>query len=711
MDLSPGTLLKDRYRIVQKLGEGGMGAVFLARDVSLENDVAVKANRDPSPESTNQFLREARLLAALRHPNLPRVIDYFILGQEQYLVMDYIPGKDLKTLLLEEGRQPLDKVLAWAKQLGSALTYMHNQTPPVIHRDIKPANIRLTATGEVVLVDFGIAKAADSSQATAIGASGYTAGYAPPEQYGSAYSSVRTGPFSDQYSLAATLYTMLTGGRPADAVKRVLNQETLLPVRALVPDVPEGVAQALERALTVKPEGRFDGVDAFVSSLVAGVSGPLPKPQVSPTDATVRGAMPTVRSSEAAPTQAAAVPAPKPFPWVWVAVGGGALAAMATLILVAALFLPKLLRGSATEAATPTLPPTAAPLPTDTVAAPPVEAPTGTPTPEPSATLEPTATDMPTETAVPPTPTFVPLGGSGEVVFSSDREDGQTLQLWSMKITLSDQGLVQSYDLAQLTNGPGDKTQAAWSPDGTQLLYVAPGGGDNGLDIWKMPADGSAEPVNLTQRKGDDFQPAWSPDGEFIVFTSDRREDGIIQLYMMGPEGEDIQRMSLLQEEYDATWSPDMQWMAFVLNASGNTLLFLRSQADEDAPSGATPVPPFYVTPQAFDRSTLLGTLGQVAQPAWSPDGSWIAYVRVDGARERIYIAKFPLTRPDQDVVKLTDNTTKDNSPSWSADSQWLAFMSNRDGNEEIYVMRSTGQTQTNLTNTEGRDLDPAWRP
>ena len=401
MDLSPDTLLKDRYRIVRKLGEGGMGAVFLARDVSLEHDVAVKANRDPSPESTNQFLREARLLAALHHPNLPRVTDYFILGQEQYLVMDYIPGDDLKALLLKEGRQPLEKVLAWARQLGSALTYMHNQTPPVIHRDIKPANIRLTASGEVVLVDFGIAKAADSSQATAIGASGYTAGYAPPEQYGSAYSSVRTGPFSDQYSLAATLYTMLTGGRPADAVKRVLNQETLLPVRALAPDIPEGVAQALERALSVMPAGRFDGVDAFISSLLAGVSGPLPKPQVSATDATVRGATPTVRRAAAGSAPAGAAPAAKPFPWFLVAVGGGVLAVMATLLVVAALLLPKLLKGSAAE------------MPTATVALtqqrnPPIpprrrrwRRPRIRSTPEPSATLEPSATPAPTETAVP----------------------------------------------------------------------------------------------------------------------------------------------------------------------------------------------------------------------------------------------------------------------------------------------------------------------
>ena len=172
----------------------------------------------------------------------------------------------------------------------------------------------------------------------------------------------------------------------------MLNQETLLPVRALAPDVPEGVAQALERALSVMPAGRFEGVDAFISSLLAGVSGPLPKPQVSATDATVRGATPTVRS--AAP--AGAAPAAKPFPWFLVAVGGGVLAVMATLLVAAALFLPKLLKGSAAEVPTATVALVATAQPTDTAEVAPLEAPTDTPTPEPSATLEPTAAPTPT---------------------------------------------------------------------------------------------------------------------------------------------------------------------------------------------------------------------------------------------------------------------------------------------------------------------------
>jgi TolB protein len=296
------------------------------------------------------------------------------------------------------------------------------------------------------------------------------------------------------------------------------------------------------------------------------------------------------------------------------------------------------------------------------------------------------------------------------VVFSSDRADGQTLQLWLMRVTLTDQGLLQAYDFRQLTDGPGDKTQAAWSPDGTELIYVAPGEGNNGLDLWKMPVDGSAAPVNLTELQGNETNPAWSSDGQLIAFTSDKRSDGILQLYLIDSNGGGLRRLSFDQEEYDAVWSPDMDWMAFVLNAGGFRLLYLRSPQDAKAPAGATPVPAYYVTPQAYDRSTLLGQLGDVSQPVWSPNGEWIAYTRQDGSRKGIYLAKFPLRLPDQEIIRLTDGT-RDNTPTWSSDSQWLAYTSFRGENEEIFLMRSTGQTQTNLTDDPARDLDPAWKP
>ena len=187
MELVPDFVLKERYQIIRNLGRGGMGAVYLAHDTVLDHVVAVKVNHSPAEEAEEQFLKEARLLAALRHPTLPRVTDYFILGEEQYLVMDYVPGHSFDVILKEDGIQPMEMVMQWAQQLGSAISYLHHQKPPVIHRDIKPANIKLMPTGEVMLVDFGIAKVSDGTNATTAGAQGFTPGYSPPEQYGGAH--------------------------------------------------------------------------------------------------------------------------------------------------------------------------------------------------------------------------------------------------------------------------------------------------------------------------------------------------------------------------------------------------------------------------------------------------------------------------------------------------------------------------------------------
>jgi serine/threonine protein kinase len=172
MPLAPGSILRDRYRIEDQLGKGGMGAVYMAHDLALDLRVAVKENLNLNPESEDQFLREARLLAELRHPNLPRVTDYFVMESRQYLVMDYIAGEDLHEYTKVQP-PTVNEVLNWADQVCSALAYLHSQSPPVIHRDVKPANLKLQPDGSVVLVDFGLAKTSDQA-ITATGARGLT---------------------------------------------------------------------------------------------------------------------------------------------------------------------------------------------------------------------------------------------------------------------------------------------------------------------------------------------------------------------------------------------------------------------------------------------------------------------------------------------------------------------------------------------------------
>lgn len=258
---APDTVLQGRYRIVRQLGRGGMGAVYEAVDERLSRTVALKERLVVTDDLKRAFEREARLLANLRHPVLPKVIDHFSEDDGQFLVMEFIPGSDLGELLQRRSRpfSPTE-VAAWADDLLDALDYLHTSDPPVIHRDIKPSNLKLTAQGKIVLLDFGLAKGtAGQMTRTTSGMSvvGYTLNYAALEQI----QGERTAPRSDLYSLAATLYQLLTGNIPEDALKRAADsfddKEDPLPVLNKVnPEVPEGFSAVLMQALSLKPSKR-----------------------------------------------------------------------------------------------------------------------------------------------------------------------------------------------------------------------------------------------------------------------------------------------------------------------------------------------------------------------------------------------------------------------------------------------------------------------
>ncbi|MEZ4713886.1 MAG: serine/threonine-protein kinase [Caldilineaceae bacterium] len=264
------TLHHGRYQITGKLGQGGMGAVYLATDLNLvDRQVAIKENSLNAQHFRNQFLHEARLLARLNHPNLPRVTDYFIESNDaQYLVMDYVDGYDLEHLLrTQRGPLPESDALSWMSSVLDALEYMHTwtdtatgQPQPIIHRDIKPSNIKLAPTGEIFLVDFGLAKPANSG-ATMAGAKGITPGYSPLEQYEGG-----TDTRSDIYALGATLYVLLTARKPPTATE-LAGGTPLPPPRELNPNISRGVERAIVRAMQVKSDARFQHVRDMRSAL------------------------------------------------------------------------------------------------------------------------------------------------------------------------------------------------------------------------------------------------------------------------------------------------------------------------------------------------------------------------------------------------------------------------------------------------------------
>ena len=163
--LTPNTVVNNRYRIVRNVGHGGMGAVYEAIDERLNTTVALKQTTVSGEHFNKAFEREAKLLASLHHPALPVVSDHFVDSTGQFLIMRFIPGTDLGALLAQHGGPfPVDIVLNWANQLLSVLEYLHTRQPPILHRDIKPQNIKLTEEGELVLLDFGLAKGAISAQ-------------------------------------------------------------------------------------------------------------------------------------------------------------------------------------------------------------------------------------------------------------------------------------------------------------------------------------------------------------------------------------------------------------------------------------------------------------------------------------------------------------------------------------------------------------------
>lgn len=260
--LQPETILQGRYRIVRQLGQGGMGAVYEAIDQRLDTTVALKETLFADERLRKQFEREARLLARLHHPALPRVSDHFSEGDGQFLVMQFIPGDDLSEMMnRKRGPFPADQVLTWADQLLDALDYLHTQDPQIVHRDIKPQNLKLTSRGQIILLDFGLAKgqAGDISRVTTSASIfGYTPNYAPLEQI----QGLGTDSRSDLYSLGATLYHLMTGVKPPDALTRaaaVVNgqPDPLAPASAANPVVAQDVDAVLGKAMAQNREQRF----------------------------------------------------------------------------------------------------------------------------------------------------------------------------------------------------------------------------------------------------------------------------------------------------------------------------------------------------------------------------------------------------------------------------------------------------------------------
>lgn len=712
MPLAVGTLLKDRYRIVSILGQGGMGAVYRAFDEHLGIPVAVKENLFLTEEYGRQFRREAHILAGLRQANLPHVSDYFALeNQVQYLVMDYIEGEDLRQRMERMGALPEREAILIGISICDALNYLHHRQPPIVHRDIKPGNIKVTPDGQAVLVDFGLAKIMEGSQVTSTGARAMTPGYSPPEQYGTA----RTDPRSDIYSLGATLYAVLTGCIPEDGLGRMTGKLKLTPILELAPQVNRGLAEAIEHALEIDPENRYQTAEEFKAALIE--SGELtnyypeqpiisPPPQVAdheispPEDATPDS---TSQPQDQAPNQ----PPKRGYPWVAIPIAIALIAGLLLLLMlqpdfsrsVLGFFSPENAAASkATQIAVmgtgqPSVP---APQTTET---PPISTMVTTPT-----SLSPAIALALTESVTPaltPTSTATPIGGGiGQIAYASDRFG--TMQIFLLDLATKKE--------KPLTPSKISACQPTWSPDGKRMAFTSPCPGKQdsypGSNIYVINIDPSGNPdlnslTQLTSGLEGDYDPDWSPDGNRIVFTSLRNQRSTIWLLNL----EDMSLLQLTSGAYmdkQPAWSPSGMQIAFVRMAPFNQIWWMNDNGN----------------PQ-----TIFSIKGPTNNlwPTWSADGSVIFYSQssIDSNIPLLVYRRFE-DRNTAAETHIPANPSRDIGPiagvHKSPDGYWLAFeswtqTSNKVVNHDIYIMNVNGSNLERLTTDPGFDFSPAWRP
>jgi eukaryotic-like serine/threonine-protein kinase len=280
--LDPGSVLNSRYEIVRRIGGGGMGAVYLAKDRNLGDapravKEMVEAHLDPAlhEKAIGDFKRESLLLTSLEHPSIPTIYDYFYDDQLSrfYLVMKFISGGDLASRLRNApgGRVDERTVADWGMQTADVLHYLHSRPKPIIYRDLKPANLMIDGnTSRIMLIDFGIARWVKQEEkgVTAVG----TMGYAPPELFGG-----RVEPRSDVYSLGATMFHLLTGSDPQDNPLLIFDFTKNPRPRQIAPSISSEMEMILMRAVEYKPEDRFhsagqmrDALASHLEKLMAG---------------------------------------------------------------------------------------------------------------------------------------------------------------------------------------------------------------------------------------------------------------------------------------------------------------------------------------------------------------------------------------------------------------------------------------------------------
>jgi len=742
MTVSPGTRLGP-YEITAKLGEGGMGEVYRARDTKLERDVAIKvlpAAFVEDHERLARFEREAKLLAQLNHPNIAHIYGMEASGEAHALVMELVEGPTLAERL-ESGSLPLDESLSLARQIAEALEEAHEKG--IVHRDLKPQNIKASLEGKVKVLDFGLAKAMDPTGAAsgAVSASQLansptltagatvqgmilgTAAYMAPEQARGGAVDRRV----DIWAFGVVLYEMLAG-EPlfteeslVDTLSAVMRKP--IDLDRLPASTPARLRELVRRCLERDPRRRLRDIgDARIAieEIASGGADPVP----SPARGSPRGLSPKVLAA----------------------------ASLVALVVAGGAFL--LGRGSASRGASAA---GVADVGLDEFAHLTYES--GL---ESSPSLSPdgefvvyTAIDGGDRDLF-----LLRIGGQKAINLTEDSPadenhaafspDGRSIAFRSERDSGGLFVMGATGESVRRLTTFGDNP--AWSPDGREIVFGTEGRSDptnreKKSELWVVASAGG-EPRRIFE--GDAVQPAWSSGGTRIAFWAIGEGTGIRDVWTIAADGSDPRRVTDQKSvDWDAAWEPDGLHLDFVSDRSGATHPW-RVAIDER--SGE-----LLGSPEPIHLPTSWS-----GQLSWSKDGRRLAYrtsertarvvrlpfdsakARLTGPAERLFdttIAAvgldlsadgwmlFRTMNTPEDIYvmrtdgsglrKLTDDLAKDRGPVWSPDGQMAAFYSNRSGRYEIWTVRRDGsdlRQRTSLAQNVGDAISrlvyfPIWAP
>ena len=753
-----GTTLS-HYRILTKLGEGGMGEVYRAEDTTLKRHVALKLLPPEvagSQDKLERFRREAETLAALDHPNIVTLFSVEEAEGHHFLTMQLVEGKPLAELIPAEG-MTVQRALKIAISLTEALRAAHNKG--VVHRDLKPANVMIDREGRVKVLDFGLAKLkrTDFDEGSSLLATeamtqeGVILGtipYMSPEQIQGEPVDHR----SDIFSLGIMLSEMLCGQRPFAAPNTAALMSSILrdaptSARQVRPELPEILDSILRRCLEKDPSMRYPSADELwlelrdVQNKLGGTASEELEAVVERVLAKVpTGQVPTsTPAAEVTTEPSAATPAQQSRWHYW-------LAALGMLFGMAFAVYYVFFDGRGTDK--PTLPAAASLSHKQLTSQPGVEQ---IPSLSPDAEWivysgqGPEHLDIFLQSVVGQTPFNLTEESGADNLQPAFSPDGEKIAFRSSR---EDGGLfVMGRTGEAVRRVTREGFNPSWSPDGTRLVYSSESEGLNPLNwegrssIWMAEvATGKAHQLV----EGDGVFPKWSPNGERIAFVS--RMGDLTQMDIITVPAEGGERVPVTIDkatDWGPAWSPDGLYIYFASDRSGSMNLWRIAIDEESGEPRGEPEP--LTTPATYlAHPTLSGDGARLAYTSvlmtqnvqrlllepgtvlptngleWVTTGS-IQFSSVDISADGEWVVFYTRARPEGDLYvarvdgsglrQLTGDEAMDRVPRWSPDGEWVAFFSDRSGSLQIWKIRRDGSDLQQLTESTPNIGLLAWSP